>query len=254
MIDRKQLSYIVDAESWAKYREKLAAIDKKTAEVIQKYIEEHGSRIGPEFIDYAYAVSTKYGEAAGALAADMYDELADMFIKNYGKDIEPAFVAKTATRWEVQQAVALATPAEIPGQIGKLVRQVSADTMLQNGRRDNAQWAWIPHGGTCPFCITLASNGWRNVRDSDILNRDGHCAHIHPNCDCTVAIRFNDRLTIQGYDPEVYRKQYDAAEGTTSNDKINAMRREDYAKHADEINAQKRAAYAARKELEGDNT
>ncbi len=41
---------------------------------------------------------------------------------------------------------------------------------------------------------------------------------------------------------------YDAAEGETSQEKINSLRRENYAEHREEINAQKRAAYAARRE------
>ncbi len=50
-----------------------------------------------------------------------------------------------------------------------------------------------------------------------------------------------------GGDPEKYRAMYDTAEGESSQEKINSLRRADYAEHREEINAQKRAAYAARK-------
>ena len=43
---------------------------------------------------------------------------------------------------------------------------------------------------------------------------------------------------------------YEGAEGRTPAQKINAMRRAFYEKNADEINAQKRAAYALRVERE----
>ena len=95
-------------------------------------------------------------------------------------------------------------------------------------------------GDTCPFCITLASNGWQHA--SEKVLKGGHAQHIHANCDCEFAIRFDHRTTVAGYDPEKYLAQYNAAGGD-----INAMRRIDYAARKDAINAQKRAAYAQRK-------
>ena len=55
---------------------------------------------------------------------------------------------------------------------------------------------------------------------------------------------------MEGYDPEKYLRMYENAEGSTSREKINAMRRENYAEHKEEINAQKRAAYRERKKSE----
>jgi hypothetical protein len=56
-----------------------------------------------------------------------------------------------------------------------------------------------------------------------------HEEHIHPNCDCEFAIRFGDEGGVDGYDPSEYSQMYRDAEGGTSKDKINAMRREAYA-------------------------
>ena len=47
---------------------------------------------------------------------------------------------------------------------------------------------------------------------------------------------------VSGFDPDAYYRQYREAGGD-----INAMRRVDYAANRERINAQKRAAYAARK-------
>ena len=69
-----------------------------------------------------------------------------------------------------------------------------------------------------------------------------HAEHIHSNCDCEFAVRFDRRTNVAGYDPEKYLKQYRDAGSD-----MNAMRRIDYAARRDAINAQKRAAYAARK-------
>ena len=126
-----------------------------------------------------------------------------------------------------------------PGRVSRLVKRAGADTTLKNAVRDGAEWAWVPHGDTCPFCITLASNGWQKA-SSKVL-KGGHAEHIHANCDCEFAIRFDHNTTVAGYDPEKYLKQYRDAGGD-----INKLRRVNYAANKERINAQKRAAYAER--------
>ena len=78
--------------------------------------------------------------------------------------------------------------------------------------------------------------------------KGGHAEHIHANCDCTYAVRFDGRSGVQGYDPDRYLAMYENAEGDTPREKINAMRRELYAENKDRINEQKRSAYAKRVE------
>ena len=128
-----------------------------------------------------------------------------------------------------------------------MVKQASADTMLYNAKRDGAQWAWIPSADTCAFCITLASRGWQPA--SKMQLKGGHAEHIHSNCDCNFCIRFSGDTNVQGYDPNEYFEEYQNADGSTPEAKINAMRRENYAKNKEKINAQKRSAYEKRKEL-----
>ena len=74
--------------------------------------------------------------------------------------------------------------------------------------------------------------------------RNGHAEHIHANCDCQYAVRFNDNTSIEGYDPDKYREMYENAEGSTPQEKINSMRRMKYQEN-------KRAAYAESKEKDG---
>ena len=50
--------------------------------------------------------------------------------------------------------------------------------------------------------------------------KGGHAEHIHANCDCEFAIRFDHNTTVAGYDPDKYLAQYNAAGGD-----INKMRR-----------------------------
>ena len=112
--------------------------------------------------------------------------------------------------------------------------------------RDGAEFAWVPHGSeTCPMCLTIASNGWRKASKKTM--KGDHADHIHGNCDCEYAIRFDGKSTVEGYDPDALREQYDNAEGSTWKQKVNSMRRDQYKVNGEKIRAQKRAAYARRK-------
>lgn len=198
-------------------------------------------------IDYAYALATKYGEAAGAAACEMYDAIAAL----QGANVPPAIPAQTATMGETAKAVKgtmkTGNPEIVSGATGRLVKMVGVDTMMQNALRDGAEWAWIPMGDTCAFCLTLASNGWQKASKKAIKN--GHAEHVHANCDCTYAVRFSRDLDVEGYDPDKYLEMYESADGDTPQERINALRRDFYDKNKEIINEQKRSAYAKRKEL-----
>lgn len=119
--------------------------------------------------------------------------------------------------------------------------------MLKNALRDGAEFAWVPNGDTCAFCMTLASRGWQRASKKAIKN--GHAEHIHANCDCTYAIRFDPEVNVEGYDPDAYLKAYRDAGSD-----VNELRRIHYAENRERINAQKRAAYAARNEKKPSTT
>ena len=85
----------------------------------------------------------------------------------------------------------------------------------------------------------------RSEASSKVL-KGGHAEHIHANCDCEYAVRFNDSTTVAGYDPEQYLAAYRGAEGRTYQEKLNALRRAHYAGNRKKITAQKRAAYLER--------
>ena len=198
----------------------------------------HGTGDADALITYAAALVTKYGEGSAELACQMYDALAEA--ANAGVPAaEPAEPADYGEVARMVNATKNQNPANLPNGVSRLVKRAGADTTLKNAVRDGAEWAWVPHGDTCPFCITLASNG-RQKASSKVL-KGGHAEHIHANCDCEFAIRFDHNTTVAGYDPEKYLKQYREAGGD-----INKMRRVNYAANKERINAQKRAAYAAR--------
>lgn len=229
----------ITAKTWNEYITRLSRLNQKAGQLMRQYIDTHGTGDADALITYAAALVIKYGEGSAELACQMYDALAEA--ANAGVPAaEPAEPADYGEVARMVNATKNQNPANLPNGVSRLVKRAGADTTLKNAVRDGAEWAWVPHGDTCPFCITLASNGWQKA-SSKVL-KGGHAQHIHANCDCEFAIRFDHNTTLAGYDPEKYLKQYRDAGGD-----INKMRRIDYAARKDAINAQKRAAYAARK-------
>ena len=234
-----------------KYVKRMSTFSVTAARLISAYLSSHPIETGYDMamlISYSYSVATKYGEGAAALAAEMYDAIAllsDVYVP-------PAVPAPTATVEETARAVQGARlfskdPDVTASAVSRLVKQAGEDTTMQNAMRDGAEAAWIPSGDTCAFCITLASRGWQKVSKKSLRNGI-HAEHIHSNCDCVHAVRFNDNEDVEGYDPEAYYKMYKSQPGSPDQ-KINALRRQAYAENKDKINEQKRSAYAKRKEL-----
>lgn len=229
----------ITAKTWNEYITRLSRLNQKAGQLMRQYIDTHGTGDADALITYAAALVTKYGEGSAELACQMYDALAEA--ANAGVPAaEPAEPADYGEVARMVNATKSQNPANLPNGVSRLVKRAGADTTLKNAVRDGAEWAWVPHGDTCPFCITLASNGWQKA-SSKVL-KGGHADHIHANCDCEFAIRFDHKTTVAGYDPEKYLAQYNAAGGD-----INKMRRVNYAANKERINAQKRAAYAARR-------
>ena len=261
---------------WVKYKDLLAKISNEAANEFRDAVFKADGFFGGvglgkiernALIDFAYALVTKYSEASSAAACVFYDELAALS----GVVLPPAIPAEPANYGTVAKAVSFTDNEEMLGSaVGRLVKQAGQDTTLQNALRDGAEFAWIPSGDTCAFCITLASRGWQTASKGAIKN--GHAEHIHGNCDCAYAVRFNSKTNYAGYDPAKYEAMYKSASTDGAGDmtrhynaktgewverprsestaKINAIRREIYKQNADEINAQKRDAYAKQKERE----
>lgn len=236
----------ISAKDWAEYIRKLSGLNERAAAEMREYVLKNGFGDMSALTDYAYALATKYGEGAAALSAAMYDATAEM----EGKLFDQAELAETPDYQEVAKTVqGIAKRSQnadlIGNAVGRLVKRTGADTTLKNALRDGAEFAWVPAGDTCAFCITLASRGWQRASKAAI--KGGHAEHIHANCDCTYAIRFDGKSNVAGYDPDKYLRMYEGAEGDTPDEKINTMRRAHYAENRERINEQKRAAYEAKK-------
>lgn len=232
----------ITEKTWVEYIDRLSRLNEEAGQKMADYIASHGTQDVDRLIAYADALVQKYGEGTAELACQMYDAVAQAS----GVTVPPAEPAAPADYGETAKMVNATrqSPPQLQGGVSRLVKRAGADTTLKNAIRDGAEWAWVPHGDTCPFCLTLASRGWQKASAKAL--KGSHAEHIHAHCNCEYAIRFDSNTTVAGYDPDKYLEQYNAAGGD-----INAMRRAQYAENRDVINAQKRAAYAARKERNG---
>ena len=237
----------ISEKAWLEYIRKLRTISDEASRLFLQYLGAHdvSTKTGRrEAIDYAYALATKYSEGTAALSCEMYDAVAAAS-KTSVPAAEPA---ETPTYGEVAKTVNgtlkdNGSPEVASQAIGRLVKRTGADTTLKNAIRDGAEFAWIPHGDTCAFCIMLASRGWQKASKAAL--KGGHAEHIHANCDCTYAIRFDGDTKYAGYNPDKYLQAYNEAEGRTWVEKVNSIRRERYAgPEGERIREQKRIAYA----------
>lgn len=257
----------LSSKDWQAFINTLSKINSKAAQDMAKYVQLHGFDDIDALIGSAYEIIEWYGTASGAVAAEMYDAIAAL----EGVAVPPAEVAPNPAYSDVAKAVNGTLKQSlnvemVSSTVGRMVKQVGQDTLVQNGARDGAEFAWIPSGDTCAYCIGLAANGW--VKISKRSMRKGHAEHIHSNCDCSYMVRHTSDTEVQGYNPDKYwdmlekaavDQDIDELGGSTSleyarwknmnPDVINALRRENYAKNKDKINAQKRSAYEKRKEL-----
>lgn len=251
----------ISQAQWKRYIARLRKINDTAAEEFRKIVIDKGGYGNIErqkLIDYAYGISTKYGEASAALSAEMYDAIAELS----GAAVPAALPAETASYSEVSKTInGILKKSQnedfLASGVGRLVKMAGTDTILSNAYRDRpkgkgskrrhsgAQVAWIPFGDTCPFCLMLASKGWVNQTE---WGANSHSEHIHSNCDCTYAVRFNKDLSFEGYDPDEYKAIYDNAEGKTRNEKFKSMRHSYYSENQEKINLQKRIAYAKRED------
>lgn len=246
-------------KSWDAYSKRQKAQRRKAYNEMRDFVL---ANIGDAAIDslkaQAVRIAMRNGAASAELACLWYEQVA----KAAGMAVDAAQPVVVANLGRVGANVDKAAPLVALGDVegfaaacgsavASEVKRSASATMLANAKRDGAEFAWIPQGAeTCAFCITLASNGWVRARKATAMG--DHEEHIHPNCDCEFAIRFGGEGGVDGYDPMEYYEQYRDADGRSSKDKLNAMRRDLYAQRKDEINEQHRERYAALHQKEGE--
>ena len=236
-------------KEWKSYSNLLKAIDNQALADFWSSTRPGGRFEGlayteiprDDLIQFTFELVTKYGEASAAVSAEMYDLIASL----QGANVPAALLAPTASYSDTAKMVNGVlkfsdNPESLAGGLSRLIKLAGCDTTLMNAHRDRprhgggkrnrksgALVAWIPSGDTCAFCLTLASRGWQ---EQSLWAYDSHAEHIHGNCDCTYAVKFNKNAEYDWYDPDEYKKMYYSAEGSTPQERINSMRREAYAK------------------------
>lgn len=251
------MSFNISKKTWNRYIAALRKVNDAATQKILYYVQEFGMPTTQDalndLIDAAYVIATEYGEAAAALAAQFYDAAAALS----GAVVSPALPAPGPAIEDVARTIVgtvqTGNPEIVSAAIGRLVKLQGVDTTMRNALRDGAEWAWIPSGDTCAFCITLASRGWQKASKKALKN--GHAEHVHANCDCTYAVRFDGRSEVAGYNNgadalQIYNNVDLDGEADTPDNRINAIRRRLYAENRAEIRAQQASAYEKRKELE----
>ena len=213
---------------WNRYKNTMSQLSDKASKEFSDWVNQNG---GWETVDrqlmaeVAWSIASKYSEGSSALAAQMYDAIAQA----EGVNVPSAEMAADVDFGELAKAIngALKHSTDddfCSSPVGRSVKQAGADTMLKNASRDKAEYAWIPSGDSCPFCMVLASKGWTRA-SKNTINGD-HASHIHTHCDCQFSIRFNPRTQVEGYDPSHYARIYYDAEGKNSKEKLKSMQKE----------------------------
>ena len=221
---------MLNQANFTAYVKKMHQLNVKAAEEMQKYIDRFGFGNMSALVHQAQYIATKYGEGTSELACLLYDYLAE----NQRARVLPAEPAPTATldeTWGAVQGSLNEGENKVADAVSRLVKQAGADTIQMNAARDHAEMAFVPVGQTCAFCMMLASRGWEMAA----WNAKNHAAHIHANCDCQYIVRFHSDEGVEGYDPDRYKKIYYNADPNGSwKDKLNAIRREQYAEEHSE--------------------
>lgn len=209
----------ISEKDWKRFANTLGALSDKAMKEAAEALAS-GDLSETEAAVLLKRLADKYGEAAAAYAAEMYDSLATASHANVAAAEAAAVKSEKTIAAEVKRTDRNKWAA-IPY---KATKAAAVNTMLKNARRDNAEAAWITAGGACPFCMMISSRGWEKAKEVDKRTR-----HIHEHCRCMYAVRFDTKSSVGGYDPDALKEKWDnlsdeGYSGTTN--KLNAWRRE----------------------------
>ena len=249
----------VSDRAWRNYTRRLEA-QRKAA-----YEDAYGWGMRHEHADMRMLrrmmveASIHHGRSTSALAASWFDQMA----RSEGADVakavavnDPAHLRARRMGIVANKSLSKLEAGDLEGFARSIASGVAADvkrqatnTIMLNAQKAGAEFAWIPGGAeTCAFCIALASNGWQPAARATAMGE--HADHIHDNCECEFAIRFDKDTRYASYDADKYAQLYDDAEGKNAQGKINSIRRDLYAENKDKINEQHRERYAAMHQTE----
>ena len=180
----------------------------------------------------APGIARKYGEFAGSIAADLWEQIYQHDTGRYAEaavygddDLEHLFGASSGYAFSNDQMDVDAKVAHVLATMGRGVRGYSRKTMQRNTQRHNGRYARVPTGDTtCAFCLMLASRGFvykseETAGDTgDLFNR------YHDHCDCEVIASFDTgNSLLEGYNPDEYYGMYLAARSRANSGDTNEI-------------------------------
>ena len=242
----------VSKKAWDNYTKRLEAQRLEAYNDAYEWVMRHGSAANTRKM--MVEASIYHGRSTSALAATWFDQMAIA----EGADVVKAVPINDPPQIRARRmAIAenMAMPKLLAGDkegfakaiasaVAADVKRQATNTVMLNAQRAGAEYAWIPGGGeTCAFCIALASNGWQPASKATAMGN--HADHIHDNCMCEFAIRFDKSTQYSSFDADKYSEMYKDADGRNAQDKINSIRRDLYAENGDKIREQHRERYAA---------
>lgn len=165
-------------------------------------------------LEFLPLLTDRYGEAAAALAADYFDELADeagvrtraRVAATVAEDVVHAQVRRTAGHlWTPTPEQMLAALAPV---IDRYVKAPARDTLVESTGRARGRWARVPTGReTCAFCLVMASRGFVYETAATAGDR----GTFHGDCDCQIVPDWSDAPVLDGYNPDLLHEVYDKA-------------------------------------------
>lgn len=186
---------------------KRALIDLSTltqAELAQLWARLAGAsadEIRDALLEILPALGERFGDMAGALAADFYDDVRAEVAARGVFVAEPAPLPGTArydalVRWGVDPLYrpvpdAAAALSKLSGGLSRVVLGVARDTVADAAVRDPQASGWrrVTSPGACRFCRMLAERG-AVYKDSTVRFAS------HDDCGCAAAPAFGDTTPL----------------------------------------------------------
>lgn len=176
-------------------------------------------------------LNNDYGGAASVVASTWYEDLrvqesiTEDFIPQVFETADEIAIIKS-TKWALGSLYTdrdkETTLNRLEYILDKSVKEAGRATIQKTSISDPAckGWARVPAGTeTCAFCFMCASRGFVYSSEESAGKRQ----KFHHGCDCQI-IPFweKDKISIEGYDPEVLYDEYQAAYDVVSNRKENS--------------------------------
>lgn len=185
-------------------------------------------------------IVSAWGEVAGTLAADLYDQLREQAgvpgsFTAYVPDPLNTAQVDGIVRWasvppsESDEVDVDAMLAKLEGPAQRLLRQAQREALEESARRDPARprVARIPTGAeTCAFCLVMASRGYvyRSERSAGGGSPENR---FHDFCDCEQDVTWSSTPDLpEGYDPGELFGKYEAARAAAGSADLRRILRE----------------------------